>query len=64
MAVSIGVQLKWFQATGSTPHFDISKAKRAIALHAEAIELDRVPFVAVMKRIRLTWPHSEGRWRL
>lgn len=65
MAVAIGVQLRWFQAQASTPHFDIALTKRARALRAGAVELERRPFVEAMKRIRATWPvDSGGRWIL
>lgn len=62
MAVRIGVDPKWFQANASTPHFDIAKSKKALAIAAGAIELDRRPFVDVMKRIRQTWPHENRQW--
>jgi hypothetical protein len=64
MATHIGVAFKWFQSNSSTPHFDICKSKRALAIAAGAIELDRRPFVDVMRRIRQTWPHEKGRWLL
>lgn len=64
MAERIGVALKWFQANASTPHFDIAKGKRALAIAAGAIELERRAFVDAMKRIRQTWPHDRGRWLL
>lgn len=65
MAASIGVALKWFQNTASTPHFDISKSKRVLAIAAGAIELDRREFVDTMKRIRQNWPNDRaGRWSL
>lgn len=64
MAERIGVALKWFQHSASTPHFDIAKSKRALAIESGALELDCRPFVNAMKRIRQTWPHSCGRWLL
>lgn len=64
MAARIGVQLKWFQSRASTPHFDVALAKRRLAVAAGAVELDRREFVAVMKRIRQTWPVAGGRWVL
>jgi len=51
MADRIGVARKWFQA-GSHPHFDIALSKRALAVKAGAIEVDRHELVAVMKRYR------------
>lgn len=64
MALKIGLNLRWFQARASTPHFDISQSKKAMAIAAGAIELDRRPFVDVMKRIRNAWPHMDGCWQL
>lgn len=64
MAERIGVDPKWFQSHASTPHFDIAKSKRALAVAAGAVELEMRPFVAVMKRIRQSWPHERGLWLL
>jgi len=64
MAVRIGVDPKWFQANASMPHFDICKTKKALALAAGAVELERREFVAAMKRIRQTWPQKNGKWLL
>lgn len=64
MAERIGVALKWFQAHASTPHFDIAKSKKVLAIKAGAVELDRGAFVDVMRRIRQTWPRDQGRWVL
>lgn len=52
MAEKIGVALRWFQCEASVPHFDIAKSKRALAVAAGAIEVDRRAFVETMKRIR------------
>jgi len=54
MADTIGVARKWFQPQ-SHPHFDICKAKRAEAVAAGAIEVDRRQLVGVMKRYRSKW---------
>lgn len=64
MAEKIGVQVKWFQARSSTPHFDVAKSKREIAIANGAQVLDRRAFVDVMRRIRQTWPHDRGVWLL
>ncbi len=65
MADLIGVQRKWFQSHGSTPHFDIAKSKRAAAIAHGAIELDMRPYVEAMRRIRATWPTTPtGDWIL
>lgn len=54
MADTIGVNRKWFQPN-SHPHFDICKAKRAKAIAAGAIEVDRRQLVEVMKAHRAKW---------
>lgn len=42
MADKIGVQRKWIQYRGTwKEHFDICKAKRALAIQHGAVELDR-----------------------
>jgi hypothetical protein len=64
MVVRIGVDAKWFQGKASTPHFDVAKSKKALAVQAGAVELDRRAFVGVMKRIRQTWPNNNGVWLL
>jgi DNA/RNA-binding domain of Phe-tRNA-synthetase-like protein len=65
MADRIGVALKWFQHRASTPHFDIARSKRALAIAAGAVELERREFVAAMRRIRATWPRGvHGGWLL
>jgi hypothetical protein len=52
MADRIGMARKWYQREASTPHYDISKEKRAAAVAAGAIEVDRRGLVAVIRRIR------------
>lgn len=56
MADKIGVARKWFQdpktMNVSTPHYDICKSKRALAMAAGAIECERNAFVAAVRRIR------------
>lgn len=65
MALRIGVDLKWFQADASTPHFDVCKSKRALAIAAGAEVLERLAFVHVMRRIRQEWPRAGGgKWML
>jgi hypothetical protein len=65
MALRIGVAVKWFQYKASAPHFDICKSKRALAVAAGALELEREPFVEAMRRIRASWPRDgKGRWLL
>jgi Protein of unknown function (DUF4031) len=52
MADRIGMARKWYQREASTPHYDISKEKRAAAIAAGAVEVDRRGLVAVIRRIR------------
>lgn len=52
MAARIGLKLKWFQATASWPHYDVSQTKRAEAVRLGAIELDRRELVRVIRRLR------------
>lgn len=52
MAEKIGVARRWFQKNGRHPHYDICKSKRALAVEAGAIEVDRRGLVDVMKRTR------------
>lgn len=50
MADRIGVQRKWLQKSGTThEHFDIALSKRALAVKAGAIEIDRQQLVAILK---------------
>lgn len=52
MADRIGIQRKWFQSAGRYPHYDICKAKRALAVEAGAVEVDREQLVALLRRLR------------
>jgi hypothetical protein len=52
MADLIGVDRKHFQGDASTPHYDVCKQKRAIAVGAGAIEVDRRGTVNVIRRLR------------
>lgn len=52
MADHIGIKRCWFQSDASTPHYDICKSKRALAVSAGAIEVDRRGLVAVIRRLR------------
>jgi Protein of unknown function (DUF4031) len=72
MADRIGMARKWYQRDASTPHYDLSKEKRAAAIAAGAIEVDRRGMVAVIRRIRASllaspdggiWGHDRRAWR-
>lgn len=51
-AACIGLKREWFQGDASTPHYDVSLARRAQALLLGAVELERNEFVAVIRRLR------------
>lgn len=51
MADKIGVDRRHFQQK-RTPHYDICKAKRKLAVEFGAIELGRNAFVGLMRRMR------------
>ena len=51
MADRIGMKREWFQPL-SFPHYDLSQTRRAMAVDAGAIEVDRRGLVEVMKRFR------------
>lgn len=52
MADKIGIQRRWYQASASTPHYDICKSKRALAIHHGAVEIDRRQTVEIIRRLR------------
>jgi hypothetical protein len=54
MAARIGMARKWYQRDASTPHYDLPREKRAAAIAAGAIEVDRRGMVAVIRRIRVS----------
>lgn len=62
MALHLGLNLAWFQASASAPHFDISKGKRAAAIAAGAVVLERAPFVAKLREVKASWPVVSGKW--
>ncbi|MCK5614861.1 DUF4031 domain-containing protein [Candidatus Pacearchaeota archaeon] len=51
MADKIGVKRKWFQPL-SSPHYDIAKSKRALAIRYGAIEADRNKIVELIRKWR------------
>lgn len=50
MAERIGVARRWFQ-NDRYPHYDICKAKRALAVKFGAVEIGRREFVEIAKRL-------------
>src|SRR5258708_2265518 len=54
MAARIGLKRAWFQADGSTPHYDIGTVGfRECAISHGAIECDRRVFVGHLQRLRV-----------
>ena len=51
MVDRIGVARRWYQHSASTPHYDIAKGKRALAISHGALEVDRRELVAIIRRI-------------
>lgn len=51
MADTIGIKRKWFQKT-ETPHYDICKTKRRLAIQYGAIEIDRKKVCELIKYYR------------
>ena len=58
MADRIGVARRWYQARASTPHYDVCKSKRAIAVAVGAIEIDRARLGEVLRAIRASGSFS------
>ncbi len=53
MANKIGVARRWYQGPPktTTPHYDICKSKRALAVQYGAIEIDRRTMVQIRRRL-------------
>lgn len=53
MADRIGVARRWYQGppTTRTPHYDICKSKRALAVQHGAVEVDRRRMVEIRRRL-------------
>lgn len=57
MAAKIGVARKWHQKAGThLSHYDIALSKRALAVAAGAIEIDRQGMVNILRRKRASAP--------
>jgi hypothetical protein len=52
MAARLGLRREWFQGDASTPHYDLSQPKRALAIAYGAIEIDRRKTVEIIRRLR------------
>lgn len=51
MADRIGLKRAWFQPN-SSPHYDVSKERRKLAIQYGAVEVTNKELVAVIKRLR------------
>lgn len=51
MVDRIGVARRWYQHSASTPHYDIAKGKRALAISHGALEVDRRELGALIRKI-------------
>lgn len=52
LATRIGMKLNWFQGKASTPHYDLTASRRAAAITAGAVPVDRRQAVAIWKARR------------
>lgn len=52
MAQRLGLKRRWFQDSGSFPHYDICLSKRALAVQYGAVEVGRKELVKIMKELR------------
>jgi hypothetical protein len=52
MADRIGLRREWYQGDASTPHYDVSLSRRALALRHGAVECDRREFVRIIQAKR------------
>lgn len=52
MADRIGIARRHFQTDSSAPHYDICKAKRALAVKFGAVEITRMKLIELLRRNR------------
>lgn len=52
LAARIGLRRSWFQGKASTPHYDLTTAKRAEAIAAGAVSVDRRRAVEIWRARR------------
>lgn len=53
MAEKLGLKREWYQARATFPHYDICKAKRALAVKLGAVEEDTKSFIRRMNEGRV-----------
>lgn len=58
MADAIGIQRRWYQRKASTPHYDVCKAKRALAIQNGALSIDRRQVVRTIRAIRASGAYA------
>jgi hypothetical protein len=52
IAATIGMKREWFQGKASTPHYDLTPVRRAAAIEAGAVPVDRRQAVAIWRAAR------------
>lgn len=52
MAEELGLRRAWYQRRASTPHYDVCKTKRALAVKLGAVEVDRRGMAGICRRLR------------
>lgn len=52
MARAIGVSRRHYQENASTPHYDICKSKRTLAIKYGAVEVGKKQLVSIIRKIR------------
>jgi hypothetical protein len=52
IALAIGMRLSWFQDKKTAPHYDLTPSRRAAAIAAGAVEVDRHGAVAIWRERR------------
>jgi len=60
LAARIGLKRAWFQDHGSMPHYDLVPSKRAAAVRAGAVEVDRRHVVVAIKAWRAAGRREEA----
>jgi len=53
VAAKIGMKLAWFQNSKSAPHYDLTPNRRAAAIRAGAVEVDREKAVSIWQARRV-----------
>lgn len=59
MAAAVGMRKEWFQPR-SSPHYDLSRTRRAAAIALGAVEIDRRQVAELICRQRQAWAQEMG----